>query len=131
MLCGKILQHETAITCICKIFLLLHNQPAAWHVRAVSPFPQNSYEFKMFMKLPIFLQLVDLNNYVKLAESSAKLCTYLKILLTTHKLSCSLQGCSLCRMGRIMNQTYLVEMGLLARTEHFICKQFHWMMQCN
>ena len=59
------------------------------------------------------------------------LCTYLKFwqwLLITHKYSCSLQGCSLCRMARAiyMNQTCYVEMACKTRTEQAILLEFHW-----
>ena len=81
-----------------------------------------NYEFKMFMKLPIFLQLLDVNKYVKLAESSAKLCTYLKFCWPYTSSAVACRGVVYVEWAEasIMNQTYLVEMGLLARTEHFI-----------
>ena len=70
-------------------------------------------------------------RWIPFAASGYKLllCTYLKFwqwLLITHKYSCSLQGCSLCRMARAsyMNQTCYVEMGLLARLGQ--SSQFYW-----
>ena len=64
---------------------------AAWLAKSVSPFPQYSYGFKIFMKMDPFAASV----YLKLAKKHSLLCTYLNLPLTAHKYSCSLQKWSL------------------------------------
>ena len=66
-------------------------------------------------------------NYLKLAEKQSLLSTYLRLLLTAHNTAVAYRGVVCVEWEELcsfINQTYYVEMGLLARLGQ--SKQFYW-----